>query len=491
MKKTITLLLAFLVCFSLSAKKVNPFTHKKTVNIKTGISQLKSAQAELQPTSILFELWDGSAWYTETTMYYEYETISNGTVIIITTDAYQQKFTYNDYGELIEMTTSSWNGSSWTITSGYKYDFEYDSNDNIISEIYSDYNQVSGWVEHSGYKTEYTYTGDLLTSEIYYDRTGGAWIPQSKTEWFYDTNDILDGAFEYTYNGSDYELSGRYINVSWFIWDASSHVDNSYPYTYTFQEYSGSGDIYDDANYTNSEKMVGEYPDGTNGGVPVTTIETYQIWDTDWVNDYRWTWTQSVDTESELEESWNGSAWISSNYYEYYHTALMTYIISNDYTNGVLTYGKKSTETYDQYGNLTEEKNESHTGDENWQMDIGQLFLITYQNGTSNISIRITQNWDEVSTAYVNYSRETYSYTPTDILEKPTGGFDVYPTNFDSRIYINSSENSFVSIYNISGSLILKEKVFVGINYISTTNLKSGYYILKVGDETFRLVKNN
>ncbi len=491
MKKTITLLFAMLVCFSLSAKKVNPFTHKNTEKIKKGISQLKSAQAELQPASILYELWDGSAWYTENTMYYEYETNLNGTVTVITTDSEQQTLTYNTYGELIEITTASWNGSSWTIDSGYKYDLEYDANDNVVSQIVSIYVQGSGWVEQSGYKTEYIYTGNLLTSEIYYKRTGGAWVPESKTEWFYDTNDVLDGAFEYTYNGTDFELSGRYINVSWFLWDSSSHLDNSYPLSYTYQEYNGSGDIYDDANYTNSEKMEGQYPDGENGGVPPTTIETYQIWDTDWVNDYRWTWEQSVDTESELEEYWDGSSWLSLSYYEYYFTALMSYSISNDYTGGVLTYGYKSTEAYDQNGNLTEEKNESHSGDENWQMDWGQLYLITYQDGTSNISTRITQNWDDVSTSYVNYSRETYNYTPTDILEKPTGDFDVYPTNFNAKIYINSLENSFVSIYNISGSLILKEKVFVGMNYINTTQLTSGYYILKVGDETFRIVKNN
>ncbi len=490
MKRTITLLFAFFVCFSLSAKKVNPFTHKKTEHIKKENSLLKSSQVDLQPTSILYELWDGGAWYTESTMYYEYETNSNGTVTIITTDSYKQTFTYNNYGELIEMTASSWDGSNWTVISGFKYDLVYDSDDNIISEISSMYVQGSGWIEQSGYKTDYVYTGDLLTSETYYEREGGAWVPKSKTEWFYNASDVLNGAFEYTHNGTDFELSGRYVDVSWYIWNSSSHVDNSYPYTYTFQEYNGSGDINDDANYTNSEKMVGEYPDGTNGGVPVTTIETYQIWDTEWVNDYRWTWGQSSDMETELEEYWDGSSWLSLYYWEYYFSALMSYYISNDYTSGVLTYGTKSTETYDANGNLTEEKNESHSGDENWQMDWGQLYNITYQDGTSNIMTRITQNWDELSTSYVNYSRETYSYTPTSVLEIITDDFEVYPTQFDTKIYINAPVNTIATIYNLSGSIVFQQQIFVGVNQIGTSSFTSGYYILKVGSKAYRLVKN-
>ncbi len=490
MKKTITLLFAFFLCISLSAKKENPFSKKNAKQINKEKIQLKSAQTGIQPTSIMYELWDGGAWYTESTMYYEYETTSNGTVTTITTDSYKQTFTYNAYGEITEMTASTWDGSSWVIASGFKYDMEYDSNDDVISEIYSLYVPGSGWVEQSGYKTDYVYSGNLLTSETYYERAGGEWVPESKNEWFYDSNDILNSAFEYTYSGSDFVLSGRYVDVSWFIWDPNSHVDNSYPYTYTFQEYNGSGDINDDASFTNLEKMEAQYPDGMNGGVPVTTIETYLMWDTEWVNDYRWTWVQDGDMESEFEEYWDESSWLPYYYYEYNSTASTTYTISKDYTGGILTYANKSTETYDEYGNMTEEKSESHSGDENWQMDWGQLFLITYQDGTSNISTKITQNWDESSSAYVNYSRETYNYTPTSVLELSSDDFEVYPTKFDTRIYIDAPENSFVTIYNLSGNLIVQQFIFTGINQINTSQLKSGYYILKVGNEVYRIVKN-
>ncbi|TLX72810.1 T9SS type A sorting domain-containing protein [Labilibacter sediminis] len=518
MKKTFTLLIAFVVSLSLTAKKTNPFGQRAKNNIKTEKPVLKSAQEAYMPSSIDFDNWDGAAWQFSGTTHYQYDVNGN---ITLATSPYDRKtytydensnltqvitenydggleqyvnvskedYKYNEQNEQYEYTYSTWSGSDWVTLSGNSNILLYDSHGNQTEELYSSYQFGVGWVEESGRKTDYTYVGNLITVEIEYEREGGVWVPKIKFEWFYNESNILTHAFEYAHDGNDFVLAGRYTDVSWYVWDPVGTVETSYPNHYTYQTYNGSGDINDGANYTNDEKMEGSYPDGNGGGTPPTTIETYSVWDTDWVYDSRSTWKQMTNLVSYFDEIWNGSSWLPTYFDENYTTAMLNYNISHTYVAGVLTSADKYSVSFDSFGNRTEEKTENHTGDENWITNWGSLYNITYEGGTSKKLLRITQNWDNDSKIYVNNQRETFNYTPTSVEDKSSSVLRVYPTVFNQHITVETESSGYMLIYNLTGSIVLQQTLHSGVNTVSTAVLPEGYYLISVNDETFKVVK--
>jgi hypothetical protein len=68
--------------------------------------------------------------------------------------------------------------------------------------------------------------------------------------------------------------------------------------------------------------------------------------------------------------------------------------------------------------------------------------------------------------------------------------FYIYPNpakNF-VRLVIQESEVSTASIYNLSGSLLIKKPVSIEDNEIDISNLSVGVYLLKVGNKTDKLI---
>ena len=521
MKTTFTFLVLIAVSFTLSAQTHAPFSQKKS-KITVQQSSLKNAQINHFPSMITSESWENESWMYPIDTHYEYDENGNTTKITTsitqTTKAYDSEdrlietimknydggsqtyfnvsrttTIYSDYDDQTENIQYIWDGNSWIIQSGWKSVFEYDAHGEELSSINSYYQQGVGWIESGGYKTEIIYNNDLVESETYYEREGGAWIPQSKNEWTYDNEGVLTGGFEYEYEETAFVLKARYTDVSWYLWDAAKGPDGSLPYHYTRQDYNGSGDINDAANYINSEKTVITYPEGNTNGVPLIMIETLYVWDTDWVESERYTEVNNSTMISEFEESWDGSSWIplefSENNYPAFATPGTTYQTYHVYVNGVLTEVHKGSSSYDSFGNIIEQKQESHNGDENWTQSQGSLYSITYDGSTSKMLQRIIQNWDITQSLYINYLRETYSYTPTNIKTKTNGVSSIYPTVFDSNIHIESSAASVVTFYNLTGVVVKQKQIFAGINTIQTSDLPKGYYILKIDEQTFKVVK--
>jgi len=70
-----------------------------------------------------------------------------------------------------------------------------------------------------------------------------------------------------------------------------------------------------------------------------------------------------------------------------------------------------------------------------------------------------------------------------------TDNITVYPNPFTDYIVINSTNNESVTIYDISGTLILQAVLKTGSNYINTSGLGAGVYVLKCGNNTLKIIK--
>ncbi|MCU4176809.1 T9SS type A sorting domain-containing protein [Carboxylicivirga sp. N1Y90] len=504
-----------LLCFCISSMGQNPFQKRKDLK-KQNKTVLKATQANDQPTSVVSEWWNNNAWENPTTSDYTYN--GEGQLWIEENPHTKITHTYHANGELTESLTQNWDGMDWVNFSkhtwlfdsennqsensystwvlgaweysyGYRYAAMYDGNGDTTEEIYSEYNSTSEqWEENEEncWKTDLTFDNGLLTEQVEYSRENGMWVIGMKTLWFYNVSDILESALAYEHDGTKYNLMGRYTDVLWEWWDPVGHVETSLIETYTQQSYGGPAfpneEPNDDLHYTNVEKVEATYPSGLGGGTPPMTVEITQTWDGSvWEDSERWTWEQMADYESYFDEELVGMAWLATDYNKEYNTPILMYHQGHDYdASGNLIYGYKDSQSYDAFGNKTEEKNESHDGDEMWAISWGSMYNYTYDGGTSKILIKVTQNWDSNSSMYVNNMRETFDYTPTNLNALEQSGIKIYPTSFTSNIAVKSALEGTAYFYSLTGNLVHQQELNSGQTNISTSSFERGYYLIKI-----------
>ena len=472
MKTTFTLLLIIGLSIHAHAQHSNPFvkrTEKQTIE-KSDL--LKNGHIGFLPTSVTIDNWEDGDWEFNGFMSYEYDAsnrIKQSIVKIydLGTGSYVNgtKTNYNyvddNNSNLVETTTYAYSNDDWVMVGGTRTLTEYDIFGFQSLSLQSYYQQGTGWVDTHGYKIERTYSGELLKTEIWYNMENGAWEPEDKTEWFYDSSNQPNLAHDYEYDDNDFILEGRYIDVSWYLWDGSIET-GGYPLGYTYQKYNGSGDINNDANYTNDEKWEASYPEGNLNGIPIL--------------------------EETVEYAWKNNAWVKDYSSKRYTTPALAYHIESLYTLGILESEYKDTQTFDAFGNLIEDKEETHNGDENWVQEDGSQHVIKYEGSSSKMLERITKVWETFTGEYVNETRETFRYTATSINTEKMG-VSVYPTIISSEINIVSSQEGMATFYSLTGSVVLQKQVYAGTNNVSTSSIPVGYYILKINGNTFKVVK--
>ncbi|SMO34254.1 Por secretion system C-terminal sorting domain-containing protein [Saccharicrinis carchari] len=517
MKTTFTLLIIIGLSIHTFAQHTNPFNKRSNQQNIEKINQLKSGHLGFLPVSITIDNWEDESWQFNLSNTFEYD--EHGNVLTMTSAQGKTINTYDENNNLItnifqvyvqgegkyvntlkseflydgqnfqyESRSYMWSNDEWQVTTGNRTVREYDTNGNVISELFSMYQPGTGWYESYGYKIERIYSGALLTTEIWNNRVSGGWEPEEKTEFFYDTDNKPYMAREYEYNGSDFLLLGRYINVNWYLWNGNI-IEDSYLNGYTFQTYNGTGDIDDDASYTNDEKMTALYPEGVENGIPRVAEELYQTWKGGaWVNSLRETMEHRNNYVSDKEEEWQNDVWMTSYYEKTYTTPALVYHLQHTYAAGTLIRVDQNTEKFDAFANLIEEKNEWHNGDANWIQEDGYKYNISYEGSTAKILERITMVWNSFTGAYVNETRETYEYGATNINEEEIT-VSVYPTIIDSKINIVSDKESWATFYSLTGSVVLQKQVYAGANNVSTSELPAGYYILKVNKDIFKVIK--
>jgi hypothetical protein len=74
-------------------------------------------------------------------------------------------------------------------------------------------------------------------------------------------------------------------------------------------------------------------------------------------------------------------------------------------------------------------------------------------------------------------------------INEMKNNISVYPNPFAEYITIQAATADIVSIYDLSGKEILNIKLQAGSNRINTSALPKGVYVLKQGENTFKIVK--
>jgi len=78
---------------------------------------------------------------------------------------------------------------------------------------------------------------------------------------------------------------------------------------------------------------------------------------------------------------------------------------------------------------------------------------------------------------------------PTNIEGIADDSFIVYPNPFEDYITVNTAVGGTATVYNLSGTAVLRTKLNIGSNRIEAGALPKGVYVLKVGKTAVKIVK--
>jgi hypothetical protein len=142
--------------------------------------------------------------------------------------------------------------------------------------------------------------------------------------------------------------------------------------------------------------------------------------------------------------------------------ATVTIEVGNDYTDD----GAIASDNYD--GDITDDIVVVNPVD----TDVVGTYTITY-----NVS-------DAAGNAAVEVIREVVVENSLTIGDDLVKSINIHPNPFSEKVIISSESLVDVSVYNILGSEVLKEK---SVNELNTTNLKPGIYIFKIHSEDLEI----
>jgi hypothetical protein len=152
--------------------------------------------------------------------------------------------------------------------------------------------------------------------------------------------------------------------------------------------------------------------------------------------------------------------------------------LGEDFNGEDWVLGYRFTETYDDQGNLLEEKSESISKGE-FFIDYANLFTYTYDSN-NNMMERIQQFYDINVNEYLFNNRSVFGpyLDVTGIESAPKESLVLFPNPTDAFLNLPSSTNiEEVKIFDAQGRIV-KQEASVG-NQIDVSDLNAGFYILQ------------
>ncbi|MCU4162480.1 T9SS type A sorting domain-containing protein [Carboxylicivirga caseinilyticus] len=526
MKTTFTLY--FLVVFTVASVAENPFKKEKRHHAKFKVATtLKAAVATENPMGMTTYNWSGTDWFDPSVYTFTYnaegllETSFNdynkmiyaydvsGQVTSVKTQYWdgsmwinsnEERYTYDSEGNETENGWYSWSGSDWVLEWGYRNVYEYENGEQI-SVISSHYNSgTMTWEEDWGWKDEYVRdVQDRLISEKYYDRVGGAWVLEYSSDYYYDAQgrveysieleggssmsmkfvymydaqDVLIEANVYEVDGEIETLLGRYTSVVWAIWNPDGFTQDSYIESVILQVWDADGGV-----FVNAEKEEGDMHGYTGTGTPPVFTSTYSEW-----NGSSWDYVSREtrydgNYDNYMEEEYIAGNWYVTSEYRDNSTYWRYFYASYDGSGNILS-GSHDETIFDAFGAEIESFNKTNDGT-GWVQIYGSKTIITYEGATPKVLEKIYQSWDGDTEMYVNYMREVYDYTATNLDLLAKEGIKIYPTAFKNNVAVQSAYSGKVMVYNLAGAKVIEKPINSGVNSIDGAKLESGIYIIKV-----------
>lgn len=367
-------------------------------------------------------------------MIWRWDTILTYDTIGLTTRYIQ---TCDNHGIILYQTIEQWQTNTWV--NSWRYSYTYDANGHIqtyLDEVW----QSNMWVNY--WHAIYTYDahGNIMTVVDQFWQSN-AWVNSTRFTNTYDSlGNILTGLREQ--------------------WQTSAWVND----TKEIYTYDGSGNILTIVTVEwNTNAWVNFIRDTyTADTVENTMTIVDEQWQSGaWVNSRRNTYTYDVNGNelSELEESWQTNTWVNSWWYSF---------------------------TYDSQGNSVTGKCESWHGGI-WRADNNYMDLASRTNKI--YFIYLVHRYEASYRSFIAGIQNTHS---------DNSFFTVYPNPSNNEITISikqikDDKNTLLSIFDMQGSLVLKQTLQKGKTEIEISRFSKGIYLLRLtnggNENTTRIVK--
>jgi len=366
------------------------------------------------------------------------------------------KYTYtrNTNNKISSLIDYNWDKENIRWIKNVKEEFEYDNKGDDSSKIDYDWNSENQeWIKSSEYKYNYEYNDSGKdTLKIEYKLENGEWIKNSKEE-------------------SSYNAGGKRIIWARYNWDSK------------------------DGSWVGDTKN--KYDFDANGN---TILDVDYNWDTTnnaWIRDYKRTKEFDAEGNKTLSVSYNewdttNNTWIGRDKTKWEYDAE-----GNDTLKIRYNWARFSSDTWNRSSKYKYEYN-----------DEGKKILEYYYNWEANNDkwirhrkseykydsegkrrLYIEFNWED--DVWVLDSKGFYDYSDGDddsqtgIIDKDASGkINIYPNPAKENVNISAkSKINKIVIYDMNGSMIKNRTVSNMKPQISTAELNSGIYVLRIFTE--------
>ncbi|WP_321426105.1 T9SS type A sorting domain-containing protein [uncultured Bacteroides sp.] len=428
---------------------------------------MKSASVKQKLDSTVERSWKVNDWVKSTKDEYTYDANGKWTVGVYynwndTTKVWvrdtKDEYTYNANGKWATDVNSKWNKTSSQWVNNTKEEFTYDANGYFTQILISDWNATtSQWVKAS--KEEFTYNASGYYTQILisdWDVTTSQWVASMKYVYTYDANgkntlmlasswDTVTSQwvnfmkYEFTYNASGKMTIGLYS-----IW-----MDNTSQWT---------------------PFMKNEYTYDANGRTATDTRSDLDFPTMQLVlnSKYEFTYDSNGNMIQDLVSKWN----VTTNLWVFYSKDVSTYNLSYNFSDLIFPSG----------------------------FSMAAISFLNSTTDASNMPVEdIEYLRDNTNSVWNNNTKTNYYFsvnTGTGINELKADEQNkliVYPNPVSDGFRLNTSEkNVRISIYDLSGSLLLTKQIS-GDEYIDINTLPQGMYMVRAttekGSVTKKIVK--
>lgn len=364
-------------------------------------------QGQNKLLSTINEYYDGSSWQNSWGYNYEYDSNNN----------------------LISETYLDWDNGEWKIQE--KVIYTYDINNKVIGELGQDWNETTNTLENS-YRDTYTYTNGYITGQV-----AEIWV---NSQW------ANDWKFTFSYDGSLLK------NGNGYSWDGTQWVNNEREsLTYINNQLIGGL----------SEKLVGLQWENVSRGTH--------------------TYTNNIMT-SIIHEEWTSGVWSQSEKYDY------TIDANGNRTVEINDYGNSRYKNEYTYDNSSQLSNFAHPFADKKGID----YLFEGNPYVNKILSKTQYYYDFVSSIYRASSRETHNYNSAITLStkqpeiiNTTITVSPNPVNAVLNIDVTNTTIDKVVVFDVTGRTVLQQEANAA--QVNVEKLPAGLYILEAysGNEKF------
>ena len=345
-------------------------------------------------------------------------------------------YEYDSNNNLITETRLDWNtNGAWEVKE--KTSYTYNANNKVTEELYkSSWDSPSNTIENS-YKDTYTYTNGKLTEAIYYEWISSNWVIDGKTVVTYNANNLPNGFIWYDWNGTQWVNDER-VTVSY---NASNKLISE-----VTEEWIG-------AQWVNSYKTLYSY--NSNNKMITTKSAEWDEFNTIW-----------VENGSKTEYDWDatGNKTRETQYYKFSDGSLNQY---------------KDEYTYDTFNLMSGFAHpfKDKTGLDYIFEDVPHINKVQGNNSYS---------YNQSTSSYTLNSRTTHNYNSSINLstEQPEIGDEkitVFPNPTKDFLTIQNSSNTVIDkviITDLAGKTILQQNQ--NTTQLDVQNLAKGMYLLQI-----------